>query len=261
MTTPTNLEAIALQAAKAATASLLQHFDAPDLMTSSKGARLDIVTDADLASERAILSVITAARPGDGFIAEESQAVDSASGYTWVIDPLDSTANYSRRIPVWSISIAVQDDSGTLAAVVACPPAGEVFSMSRGGDLRCNGKVVPHRDISANPAEALAITGWDYRMSKQRAAVVAGTLIPLVGKVRAPGSPALGLTWTAAGRADLAYYEQPVAQWDIAAGLFFCEQQGYCISFRHSPPPEPHRLLVAPPSLANHPQLVHLVTD
>lgn len=215
-----------------------------DVATKTKG--LDVVTSADVLAQQAILETITAARPGDGFVGEEGGNRDSSSGVTWVVDPIDSTANYVRGLPMWSVSVAARDKEQTLAACVAGPAFGEAFSGGVGLGIWRNGTRLPQPPSAESLDVALGLVGWSSGERSTRRARVLDDLIGMAGRVRSPGSPALGLAWTAAGRADFAYYEQRVHEWDVAAGLALCAAAGLSIRVEHAAT-GPHRLLVAQP--------------
>jgi len=92
---------------------------------ATKSSATDPVTRADIAAQRAIAGLVTAARPGDAILAEEGLDRPGRSGWRWVIDPLDGTVNYLYGRDEWAVSIAVQDPSGaTVAAVVLAPALG-----------------------------------------------------------------------------------------------------------------------------------------
>jgi myo-inositol-1(or 4)-monophosphatase len=212
----------------AASTVTLDRFRATDLRVDTKASTADVVTDADLASEEVVRRIVFRERPNDGFIGEEEAATSGTSRVTWLLDPIDSTANYARGIPIWSISLAVRDDVGVMAGIVAYPPGTEVVSGTRATGVMLDGRPVSRRQPVALEAAMVAI-GWGSRSSGRRQEVVAGSLIPRVGKVRSPGSPALGLSWTALGRFDAAYYEMEFGEWDVSAGAFLCECAGLVV--------------------------------
>src|SRR3954466_9973665 len=96
----------------------------------------DLVSDVDLASERLIVGGIAAAWPDDGILAEEGSSASAASGWRWVIDPLDGTRNYLTGAGPWSVCIALQEGESTRVAVVHDPVAGETFSAVTGDGAR-----------------------------------------------------------------------------------------------------------------------------
>jgi myo-inositol-1(or 4)-monophosphatase len=198
-----------------------------------KGAGLDVVTDADLAAEAAAIALLAQLRPDDGVVGEEGGERPGTSGVVWLIDPIDSTANYARGIPLYSVSVAARDPNGVVAAAVGDPERDAVFSTFRtAGGIRLNGIAV-ERPESPPAQRALAIFGMGMRSRPEhpRHSLVATTLFGTFGKVRSPGSPALGLAWTAAGLADVAYYEQDFNDWDVAAGSLLCSEAGLGVAF------------------------------
>jgi myo-inositol-1(or 4)-monophosphatase len=237
---------------------------------ASKSTPTDLVSEADVASQRAIRELLRERRPDDGFVGEEEgRSEQGSSGLSWVVDPLDGTVNFLFDIPQWSVSVAVRDEAGTLAGAVYDPNRDELFSATRDGDALLE---VPHGVIElshpagrepaherrtgedAGPggedlASAMVATGLAYDAHVRRAqAKVLERLLPRVRDIRRFGSAALDLTWTAAGRYD-AYYERSVKQWDIAAGALICERAG--LRVRELPVHEnlPWGILVAPPAL------------
>jgi myo-inositol-1(or 4)-monophosphatase len=198
---------------------------------ASKTTPTDPVSEADLASQRAIRALIAQRRPEDAFLAEE-EGTDQlgSSGLRWVVDPLDGTVNFLYGIPQWCVSVAVLDAQGALAGVIHDPIAAETFAAVRGERPTRNGLELARRDDRA-PAMGLALvaTGFAYdeRVRAQQGEVLA-RLLPLVRDIRRCGSAALDLAWTAMGRYD-AYFERGVKLWDIAAGALVCECAGLAV--------------------------------
>jgi myo-inositol-1(or 4)-monophosphatase len=224
----------------------MDRFRSVDLEVRKKSSARDVVTDADLTAEQAIVDVITAARPDDGFVGEEGHTRPSRSGITWIIDPLDSTANFARGIPIWSISIAARAGQ-LIVGVVATPQLGEVFSTD-GRVVRTNDSIVAPGTATSSLAEAMGMGGWGADQGRERLAASLVELTATAGRMRQPGSPALGLAWTAVGRADFAFYEQNLNEWDMAAGLLMCRTQGLSTRVEEREG-RARRLLVAQPAL------------
>jgi myo-inositol-1(or 4)-monophosphatase len=232
----------------------------------SKSTPTDLVSEADRLAERVIREGLAAQRPEDGFLGEESGGEEGSSGLRWVVDPLDGTVNYLFGIPQWCVSIAVQDERGTLAGVVYDPVREDLYSAVRDG--------APTVEVSRNPspvsggpsgrlretlslcasscgdlATAMLATGFAYdaRVRAAQAQVLARA-IPRVRDIRRFGSAALDLAWTAAGRYD-AYFERTVKPWDIAAGTLLCEAAGLRVVELPVHEDLPWGILVAPPAL------------
>lgn len=138
---PNDLLELATRAAKAAGAELLRRYGHIEGL-ETKSSATDPVSDADRASERMLVEMILAQRPDDGIIGEEGTARPGASGYTWVIDPLDGTVNYLYQLDNFSVSIAVEVSSDgenptgsgdPVIAVVHDPVRDRTFTAARGG--------------------------------------------------------------------------------------------------------------------------------
>jgi myo-inositol-1(or 4)-monophosphatase len=239
------LLAVAVEAARMAGALLQERAQHGAEEVTSKSTPTDLVSEADIASERAIRELLAARRPQDGFVGEEGGSAESSNGLSWVVDPLDGTVNFLFGIPQWCVSVAVRDREGTLAGAVYDPNRDELFTASRDGraELRAAGVVrelhgplrAAARSESLGDSQsfvgdelrsAMVATGLAYDADVREAqGRVLARLAGRVRDIRRFGSAALDLTWTAAGRYD-AYFERSVKQWDIAAGALICERAG-----------------------------------
>jgi myo-inositol-1(or 4)-monophosphatase len=270
---------LAVQAARMAGGLLLERArHGAEREVASKSTPTDLVSEADVASQRAIRALLRERRPDDGFLGEEEgDSEQGTSGLQWIVDPLDGTVNFLFAIPQWSVSVAVADRRGVLAGAVFDPNRDELFSATRGGPAVLDS---PHGagelsrgaagDASherrtgedAGPggedlASAMVATGFSYEAGVRDAqAKVLERVLPRVRDIRRVGSAALDLTWTAAGRYD-AYYERAVKQWDIAVGGLVCERAGLQVHELPERDGLPWGILVAPASLA--PPLLELV--
>jgi myo-inositol-1(or 4)-monophosphatase len=263
------LLAVAVEASRMAGGMLRERARHAAGEVTSKSTPTDLVSEADLASERAIRELLASRRPRDGFVGEEGGSAEGESGLSWVVDPLDGTVNFLFGIPQWCVSVAVSDSEGTIAGAVYDPNRQELFTATRNGPARLSspegelelhgpqragaGRSEPRADLEPPGADELAAAmvatglGYDARVREAQGKVLA-RLVPRVRDIRRFGSAALDLTWTAAGRYD-AYFERSVKQWDIAAGALICERAGLAIAelpvFEHLP----WGILVAPPNL------------
>ena len=259
---------VAIEAATRAGAMLAERVRrGAEQEVSAKSTPTDLVSEADLASERMIRELLASRRPDDGFLGEEGDHTPGTSGLSWVVDPLDGTINFLFGIPQWCVSVAVRDEQGTIAGAVYDPNRGELFRASRdtrpilssedgrrelgradGGQTAGAAGAAGSR--GGGLATAMVATGLAYDAKVRAAqAQVLARLVPQVRDIRRFGSAALDLTWTAAGRYD-AYFERTVKPWDIAAGVLICEQAG--LSVLELPVHEdlPWGILVARPELA-----------
>ena len=224
-----DLLALAERAAREAGALLSDRFRAgAERSVVAKSTPTDLASEADLAAERAIRSLLGAERPGDALLGEEG---GGAAGpvppgtVRWVFDPLDGTINYLFRIPHWCVSVACEDEAGAVAGVVFDPLRDELFAATRDSGPLLNGE--PVEVPAPRPlAESLLATGFAYDAKlRGRQAQVIASLLHRVRDVRRMGSAALDLAWLAAGRYDV-YFERSVKPWDIAAGALLCRRAG-----------------------------------
>jgi myo-inositol-1(or 4)-monophosphatase len=228
MSTPAELLAVAEEAARVAGALLRERFDAgPESAVHSKSTPTDLASAADLAAEEAIRDLLADQRPGDALLAEEGggdQEVEPGR-IRWVVDPLDGTINFLFGMPHWCVSVACEDERGTLAGVVFDPIRGELFAATAEGPPTLNGRPVEPRAPAALD-EALVATGYAYDAQvRVKQADIVQRLVPRARDIRRMGSAALDMAWLAAGRFD-AYFERTVQPWDIAAGSLLVRRAG-----------------------------------
>ena len=245
---------LAIRVAREAGHLLSARFGGPAAGVDSKSSSTDLVSDADREAEQAIVALLRAERPDDGILAEEGASATAASGRRWVIDPLDGTTNFLYGLPVWAVSIALEDDGGALVGVVFDPTRDEMFAAARGSGTTVNGKAVRVR--SGTPLErALFATGFGYDAGERaRQAGVVADLLPRVRDIRRGGAAALDLAWLAAGRLD-GYWERGVKRWDWAAGRLLVTEAGGRVRDICG---DPHGLVAATPHLVD--DLERLVT-
>jgi myo-inositol-1(or 4)-monophosphatase len=229
-----------------------------DLAISAKSTPTDLVSEADLTTERLIRARLEAARPDDAILGEEGDDRSGTSGLRWVVDPLDGTVNFLFGIPQWCVSIACEDEGGVLAGVVYDPMREETWAATRDGDATLNGARV-RASRRGELATALVATGFGYAADvRESQARVVARLLPLVRDVRRFGAAALDLAWAAAGRVD-AYYERGVKHWDVAAGALICARAGLALRELPPAPPAERGMLVAPHGIVD--ALLELVSD
>jgi myo-inositol-1(or 4)-monophosphatase len=190
----------------------------------AKGLR-DVLTDVDLAAERAILDVIRSACPDHDVLTEESTPGQRGSRYCWVIDPLDGTANFAHRYPCFSTSIALTLDDDPLVGVVYDPIREHLFSATLGGGAMLNGEPL---HVSGTERLIEAFVGMDWTRdaaSRKRNVQIIAQLMPHCYGLRVCGSAALGICYVGAGWWD-AYWHLGPQPWDTAAGTLIVREAG-----------------------------------
>lgn len=227
---PLDLEAVATAAARAGGAELARLFGSASLEVQSKGKN-DFVTQADHASEAAVLAVVRAHYPDHSVLTEESGHHDGADGTVeWIVDPLDGTTNFLQGLPIWSVSVGCRHQGQLLAGAIFEPLSGRLFSAARGAGARLDGVPIA---VSRRPglAGAFLATGFPFRAhaALDRYLDAFREVFQAAGAIRRCGSAALDLAYTALGVYD-GFFEFRLSAWDIAAGALLIEEAGGVIS-------------------------------
>lgn len=218
-----------------------------DLITEFKASPQDVVSQADRQVENLVRQRISALFPDDGLLGEEQGLLAGASGFTWVIDPIDGTTPFLAGLPHWCVAIALVQNGATVAAVTQAPIQDEVYSARRGAGAWLNGKrlAVDGRTTLEN---SLTGIGANHRTSPDHVAGVIRGLLIAGGAFYRSGSGALMLAAVAAGRLGT-YYEPYMNCWDCLGGLLMVEEAGGTVK----PFGSPNDLRVGGPVLASAP--------
>lgn len=191
----------------------------------------DLVTEADLASERAIQAVILEEFPDHAILGEESGAAPADRGrllereFCWVVDPLDGTTNYVHGFPCYGVSIAAVCRGELEAAVVFDPVADELFAATVGGGATLNGQPITGSDVSEIPQSLVAVSFPPATKPTSPDMEAFARAALQCQAVRRTGSAALNLAYVACGRLD-AHWAHQIHPWDAAAGVLLVREAG-----------------------------------
>ena len=200
------------------------YFREIESLTIENKGHQDLVSNGDREVELLIRAAIVAEFPQDGIVGEEYAATKGSSGYVWVIDPIDGTANFVRGIPAWCVVIACVKDGKTVVGVVHEPSTGETFYARRGGGAFLNGKPI-RAATAATLGEGSVGIGFNNRTSAQNAVTLIGLIVGEGGVFFRNASGALMLSYVAAGRL-IAYSEEHMNAWDCLAAMLLIEEAG-----------------------------------
>jgi len=220
---------IAVKAARRAGNLIHRAADNIDHLTVTKKSNADYVSEVDRAAERTIIQTILDVYPTHAILAEESGA-QGESEYLWIIDPLDGTTNFLHGFPQYAVSIALQHNGVLTQAVIYDPTKNDVFTATRGRGAFLNDRRI-RVSKRAELADSLIGTGFPYSKFDHLDAYM-GILKDMMQKtagLRRPGSAALDLAYTAAGRYD-GFFETGLKSWDIAAGCLLITEAGGLVS-------------------------------
>lgn len=219
------LKSTLLKATEAGAKELQRFFDG-DFKISNKEGVNNLVTEADHASEKAIIEVIKKDFPDHFILSEEAGEIKMDSDYKWIIDPIDGTVNFANGIPICCVSIAVEQNGKMILGAVYNPLMNEFFFAQTGYGATLNDKIIKVSDETQVPKSCLA-TGFPYTYldMPNGPLQVFDRFIRQGIAVRRLGSAALDLCWVAAGRFD-GFYEHKLHAWDSAAGFLIVEEAG-----------------------------------
>ena len=241
MSGPSALMGIMQQAARKASRALMRDFGEVENLQVSRKGPADFVSKADKKAEEIIYDVLMHARPGYGFLMEESGVVEgSDKTHRFIVDPLDGTTNFLHGIPHFAISIALEQNlEGTpeiVAGLVYSPATDEMFMAEAHKGAYLNDGRLGGADRRLRPsrrdifADCIFATGIPF-LGRPGHAQLLRELHQVMGAsagVRRFGSASLDLAWTAAGRYD-GFWERGLASWDIAAGALIAREAGLLV--------------------------------
>ena len=219
------LKTTLLNAVKAGAAELSRFFNKSFIVSNKEGIN-NLVTEADHASEKAILDVIYKEFPDHHILSEEAGEIIQDSNYKWIIDPIDGTVNFAHSIPLCCVSIAVEYKGEIILVSVYNFVMNELFFAEKGKGVILNDKFI-RVSKKQNVVNACLVTGFPYTYldMPNGPLQIFEKLIRKGIPVRRLGSAATDLCWVAAGRFD-GFYEHKLQAWDSAGGYLIVEEAG-----------------------------------
>ena len=215
------------QAARAGGEVLLSWMDR---FQAREKAPADLVSEADIESQRAIRALIGEAFPEHQFLGEESSdPAPPKSGPCWIVDPLDGTTNYVHGVPHFAVSVALVEGGKPLVGTVYDPITQECFHAGSGAGAWLNGKSLSTSSVQ-DLSQALVASSFPPVVQPESPSVDQFLrLLPACQAVRRSGSAALNLAYLAAGRYD-GCWALDLHPWDVAAGSLLITEAGGVIS-------------------------------
>ena len=219
------LKTTLIKAARAGAAELSRYINTTFAISNKEGIN-NLVTEADHASEKAIINIINEDFPTHSILSEETGEIIQDSNYKWIIDPIDGTVNFAHGIPLCCISIGVEHEGKIILGAVYNPSLNEFFLAEKGKGATLNEKRIRVSD-QKNVLQSCLVTGFPYTYLEipNGPLDVFSRLIRKGVPVRRLGSAAMDLCWVACGRFD-GFYEHKLEAWDSAAGFLIVEEAG-----------------------------------
>lgn len=219
------------RAARKAAAPLIRDYGEVEQLQVSRKGPGDFVTEADRRTERILREELHRARPGFGFLLEESGAVaGSGESERWIVDPIDGTTNFLHGIPHFSISIAAERDGELVAGLILEPLRNELFWAERGAGAYVN-RYRLRTSERGRLADAVLATGIPFgaRPGRESFTAMLRAAMDRTAGVRRFGAASLDLAYVAAGRFE-GFWEVGLSPWDVAAGIVIVREAGGMVS-------------------------------
>ena len=196
----------------------------------TKSTDIDLITKADIESEKIIIEQIRHKFPDHGIISEESNFQSSSNIFQWVIDPLDGTTNFVHNLPIFAVSIGLMYHKKPILGVVYNPAADKCFSAAEGMGAYLNGEVI---SVSKNEnlKSSLIVTGFPYKhdVKWELGFDIFKNFYSRTQGLRRLGAASLDLCFVAMGRLE-GFYEFNLEIWDICAGIVIAQEAGANVS-------------------------------
>jgi len=214
----------AVELAKKAGTVLLQGFKSLAFIKNESKDPKQLVTKFDLESEKIIIGGIKKKYPHHNILSEEAGLINKGASYTWIVDPLDGTGNFTKKNPFFSISIALRYKKELILGIVYAPVLDELYATEKGkGAFLNNNTISVSTTHEINKSSIVSCEGSDRNII--RSTKLFRGIRPVVLDMRKLGSAAIESAWVACGRAE-AYVVTKINPWDIAAGAILVEEAG-----------------------------------
>jgi myo-inositol-1(or 4)-monophosphatase len=191
-----------------------------------KSSHRDVVTEVDLACEKAIVRVIRSEFPTHAILAEEGSVGGDDVRHRWIVDPLDGTTNFAQGLAWFCTSIALEIDGVPSVGVIYDAINDELFAAARGRGAQLNGQPM-HTSTKDDLGEAVLVTSFFWEGAYPATALRGvDRLVHRARALRALGAAALNCAAVAAGRLDAFWAHAGISPWDIAAGYVILTEAG-----------------------------------
>jgi myo-inositol-1(or 4)-monophosphatase len=223
------LLAVAWRAVHEGERVLLKHFDSRHNEAYKFKKAHELVTAADLGSNRAIMRVLKKLTPNIPIISEEGGTLSEEDGpsapLAWVLDPLDGTTNFTVRLPLWGISLALCQNGEPILGVISLPAMDQRYHAIEGGGAWMNGRRI-HVSQEKHLSNSVGLLCNGYRRTTLKSYLHLNEVFTRQSRTtRKLGAAVIEGTWVASGRADYSVL-WGVHDWDVAAAALLVREAG-----------------------------------
>lgn len=261
-----NIRTVIEQKIKEAGKKLLVEYEKFDRAKVSVKYKGQLVSYADLMSEKIIVSAVRKNFPDHGILSEEMGAEHHADKYIWIIDPIDGTTNFTMKNPLWCISIGVMKLGQTvqqnelICGGVYAPVMDELFIAEKGKGARLNGKKISVSKIT----DDRSVHGYCYGTKRKDSADIAekyySRQVSHGNTIRRFGTAALELAYVASGRME-SFVAPGANSWDVAAGVLLVREAGGQVTDRNNMAWNLDSSEIAATNVKWHRQILEILND
>ncbi len=217
---------VALTAARAGASVADERFRTA-IAVERKGAKTDVVTEADREAQAAVAATIAEAFPGEPIVGEEDEEPSKvpAEGPAWIVDPIDGTHNYVRAIPTFATAVAAVVDAEPVAASIVLPALGDVYHAGSDGVVRNGEPIAVVERTDPEECTACPLIWWPMDRREEYAAATRA-IVTRFGDLHRMGCAQATLATIAAGGIDAAFTNVDANPWDTVAGVHLIREAG-----------------------------------
>ena len=211
----------------------LDYRDKLSTLSIKMKSQKDLVTEADVATEKYLIDRIKDAYPDHAVLGEESGS-HAGNEYRWIIDPIDGTTSFTRKQPFYSISVALEKDHETIVAAVNAPVLGELFEAQKNCGATLNGESIRVSEETELIDSVLATGFACIRANLEHDNIpYFANIVRKIRGIRRFGSAAIDLSYVACGRLE-GFWEMHLNIYDIAAGMLILNEAGGKVTDFHA---------------------------
>lgn len=201
--------------------------------------RHEVVTESDMEAHDMIRAAIQKRYPGHSFVSEEGGSIQQDSPYTWVVDPLDGTLNYTIGNPFFCSSVSLLENGFPILSVLYAPVLNELFIAQKGRTATLNNKKITISDERALSRSVMTFAYFQHnKKSRMHSLHLLQELEDRARGLRHLGCTSLELAYVACGRMEASIISPPLRLWDVAAGMLLIQTAGGRLSDIHGAPIE-----------------------
>lgn len=186
----------------------------------------EVVTKSDLIANEMMIAAIRRRYPRHDLLTEEAGSEEHEGQTRWIIDPIDGTTNYLTQLPLYAVSVAVEEAGEMKVGVTYAPALGELFVAEQSKGATMNGRLLRPSPIRSMGEAIVDFCRPHSSVGTRKALRMQLKVSSKIQSGRYLGSACLSLAYVACGRMEATYMVGPSPLWDVAAGVLLVREAG-----------------------------------